>query len=280
MESFWGEVRCGELCASGNYCKSKSYFRVGDTLRCGTHSRNCDRIELRKNPDAKKLKEEKDSLRFSRALLASKSGGRRGQIVCSKLGMRKEVPHKDGYLSVFPNYKHGNRKDGYGCPALSPMSLGPIKHEQEGVPVFSNLENFWQFSKKYKNQSFKEFEVLRVVMSNAEPLRHNRKGEKPEGWVWDGELLDYLEARPYYCCFYEQLSRRTKEFTELKEYLNKGWNLNIIGYDGREVDGNSKEDFKRCYLDSTRPFGHELCLTAMLVLDKDDLPWRWGKYCM
>src|ERR1700747_2820319 len=56
-----------------------------------------------------------------------------------------------GYLNIFPNYLHANRKDGYGCATLSPKSIGPIT--AYGLPVAQNLENFHQFSKFY------EFEV-------------------------------------------------------------------------------------------------------------------------
>lgn len=57
--------------------------------------------------------------------------------------------------------------------------------------------------------------------------------------------------------------------------LSEGYNLNFDGRDFHSYPGKSlKEKFKNCYLDDSKPFGHELCLCAMLLLKETDLPWR------
>ena len=61
--------------------------------------------------------------------------------------MMKKPELIDGYLNVFPNYKHQNRKDGYGCAKLSPKSLGPVNHGMPNLPIAKNIENYHQFAK-------------------------------------------------------------------------------------------------------------------------------------
>ena len=62
----------------------------------------------------------------------------------------KPVELEHGYLNVFPNRRHSGRVDGYGCPELSPMVIGPIKHKMPGIPTATNIENFHQFAKVYE----------------------------------------------------------------------------------------------------------------------------------
>ena len=101
-----------------------------------------------------------------------------GKVIWSKFGMRKVVPHKDGYLSVFPNYKHGNIKDGLGCRQCSPMYLGSVEHGQPGLPDAENIENFWQGSKCFPKQSDKNkkpnkyfYQTQLDVFEDTEPRR-------------------------------------------------------------------------------------------------------------
>ena len=40
-----------------------------------------------------------------------------------------------------------------GCPALSPMRLGPVEHKQPGLPPAKSLENWWQAGKVYPSEA-------------------------------------------------------------------------------------------------------------------------------
>ena len=62
--------------------------------------------------------------------------------------MLKNPGYLVGVLNVFPNNKHGNRTDGFGCPELSPMRLGPVVHGQPKLPPAQNVENFHQLAGK------------------------------------------------------------------------------------------------------------------------------------
>lgn len=116
------------------------------------------------------------------------------------------------------------------------------------------------------------------------PHRHKSK-EKCLGWVWTNqnatrEIFQYIESRQFYCHFYEKLASEEKEFIRLKNLVKKGVNLLIIGYDGIDIDSYGypnqtfEEKLDKLYLDPKQPFGHELCLVTMLVLEPCDYPWR------
>ena len=282
---YYGEQSCQAIYKSGakkgHNCISHAYYSTDKGLFCGLHSNINGRVELTKNPNAKEITKHANITRHTRAGETGENNMKKhikGFVICSKLGMRKAVPHVDRYYTIFPNFKHAGRQDGIGLKTLSPMYLGPVVHGQEGIPNFSNLENFWQFSKMYSDQTKESFERRRLEYSNAQPTRHNRKGEKPVGWVWNGKLLSYLDARKYYCCFYEELCRKEEEYKTLCEMVEEGSNLNIVGYDGRSLDKYEGESLKdkiySCYRGDNAPFGHELCLVAMLTLKDDQLPWK------
>lgn len=212
--------------------------------------------------------------------------------------MMKDPDHIDGYLKVFPNFKHDNRKDGFGCASLSPKSLGPVKHGQPDLPDALNIENFHQGSKCFDSEvrpkdgkPSKTFYATQLEMFNDPiPHRHKEAAKAVAGnknickfWVWvtqEGveKHLSYVDSRQFYCNFYERLVVKQAQYKKLVKLLENGTNLQIIGYDAYDVDevkGNSlAEKLERCYKDGKRPFGHELVLFSMLVLDAEDYPWR------
>jgi hypothetical protein len=71
---------------------------------------------------------------------------------------------------------------------------------------------------------------------------------------------------------------RTDEFKLLAKCRKEGMNLLILGFDGydvRPVQGDTPaEKIENCYKDTSRHFGHELCLYALLVLKPKEYPWR------
>jgi len=259
----------------GKRCTNVASLKYKKEYFCKVHCKaeGAKTIPIKKSEDFQEDRNE----RIENARLRNVEKERPGRIMCSKLYMMK-VPHEDGYLSVFPNYKHEGRKDGLGIKSLSPMSLGPVIHGQEDLPDACNLENFWQGSKRYFDQSTKEFNKQRKAMfSDETPHRHNegRKGVKPKGWYYKGVLYDYISARYFYCSFYEDLVKEhaSKDLKKLKRLLRKGTNLNIIGYDGIYCKSPSRKDLIKMYNDESKPFGHELCLVSLLVCEDDNYPW-------
>lgn len=307
MQKFKGEEGCCAIYKSGlkkgQQCTSGGYYLVGGDVFCGLHSDKKTRIELPVNPNKNAIKAQDNKSREDAVIAACAVNIKakvRGDLICSKLGMRKEVPHVDGYQSVFPNRKHGNRADGIGYPSLSPMVMGPIKHGQPGLPDALNLENFWQSGKAFQSELDKNgkpgpefYKTRREMYLDPEPQRHKAvkklvptlpSGEKNNVafFVWtkkDGSevYLNYIESRQVYCHFYTLHALKNKDFQELKGGLDAGLNINIIGYDGfdfRKAKGTTlKEKFEACYLDGSKPFGHELVLCALLLLKPDEWPW-------
>lgn len=148
---FHGEEKCQEKRVD-YHCDNGAYWACpGGRLLCGVHSkREAKRQKLPVNPDRekKKIKEQErrqllvDSSREEKAVR-----GRWGDVIVGQLKMMKPPPHVDGFLSVFPNNKHANRKDGWGLAELSPMQLGPVEHGQPGLPPATSIENYHQFNK-------------------------------------------------------------------------------------------------------------------------------------
>lgn len=262
FKMFSGEALCG--------CGRRAYYGVPRGPMCGRCSRKY--LPLRKALPKRK-KPEFDMEKHMAELHAD------GGVVLQKMRMMKSVEQKTGWLCVFPNNRHGSRKDGYGCSELSPMQLGPVKHNQPGLPDALNLENFWQQSKRFASETDEQFiTAQRAGFIDPVAHRHKIKGEKPLYWSWKDEKLEYVVARQFYCNYYERLAKETESFRTLKRYhITQRLNLQICGYDAYEV-APTKDALEQAYLNGAKSFGHELVLFSMLVLlNEDDYPWRIHK---
>lgn len=289
---FYGELKCSAFYKSGDHCRNNAYYIYDSKYVCGVHSNKNNRVELPKNKDKKKITEQNYSLHL-RVVEKSRQdnikSGKKGSIICTKMQMMKPVPLIEGYLNVFPNYKHQNRKDGFGCKSLSPMSIGPIVHNQPELPICKNLENFHQNNKVFSSEVDTDGNILPVFYETQKkaylddtPHRHKESSKSstvsknvPLFSVWktkDGieKRFTYIESRQFYCNYYERFALKDENFLKLKELLNGGTNLNICGYDAYLPDKNIEEH----YLDAKRPFGHELVLYTLLTHDEKDYPWR------
>ena len=289
MEVFYGESICQGKKLDTKSCTNKAYFIQKNEYLCGVHSSKFTRTKLLKNPNRfenKKrlidthLKKVKEMMSRNNAMKI------RGSVRMEKLRMMKHTTCTDGYLNVFPNFKHQNRKDGFGCKSLSPMSLGPVVHNQPGIPIAQTIEGFHQFSKCFSSEIdifqnplpiFFE-EQKKAFVSHLPPVRHKptATGNIPIFFVWVDKnkvlhKLTYIESRQFYCNFYERLASQTDDFKTLQNLLANGCNLQIMGYDAFDMGSKSMEEH---YLDSSKPFGHEAVLYTMLNNDEKDFPWR------
>lgn len=188
----------------------------------------------------------------------NKLHGEIGQLKLQRMKMFVTVDSIPGFMKVFPNYKHENRKDGFGCSALSPKKLGPIHFN--GLEA-NNLENFWQFAKVFPCEYKDEKQRKKMGITN-----------KPLFSVYldkDGKerKYSYVESRYFYCRLYADLVRKEEKFIRLQNLLKEGYNLLICGYDAYPME----ETFSKYYLDESLPFGHERVLYCLL---KDEEPWE------
>lgn len=151
-------VHHGEQNCEHPNCSNHAYYSVGpSSYFCGVHSKGKKRKELPKFTAKEKEEQqaktiEKDNEGIEAAAEKNKKEGKKGKVIVTKLRMMKSPEYHEGFLKVFPNFKHENRKDGYGCKSLSPMFLGPVDHGQPGLPPAKNIENFHQGSKCFKEE--------------------------------------------------------------------------------------------------------------------------------
>lgn len=292
----------GTITCTFKDCKKPAYFFCGlaqdKNFRCGNHSRA---VSLRKSrnllPDVPKqvkilaLQQERKTTEIIAE--QNRREGKKGQVVCSKMYMMKSPENIHGFVKVYPNNRHQERKDGFGCASLSPMRLGPVLHNQPGLPIAKNIENFHQGSKCFKEElaplSPNEpgklfFKNQKKFFEDEVPHRHkyinkeSGNGNKniPKFFVWidkQGQIhkLDYITSRQFYCNFYERLAKNQPDYKRLCKMRDDGYNIQICGYDGRSIN---KEDIEKEYLDDTKPFGHELVLFTMLSIPENEYPWR------
>ena len=220
--------------------------------------------------------------RIKEVAAQNRANHKKGHVICTRMRMMTNPPDHDGYLKVFPNYKHQHRTDGFGCASLSPKSIGPINHPQPGLPPAQNLENFWQFSKVFPDEVDSDGEpsalfFQRQVKGFLDPVPHRHKSLKtPLYSVWrrqDQTLIKYkyVPSRQFYCHYYERFALVDDNFLKLKQMIADGFQLQICGYDAYPVTKPLMEH----YLDESAPFGHELVLYTLLTAnDPEEYPWR------
>lgn len=209
------------------------------------------------------------------------------QIIFCRMRMRSKIdPCPEGYVRVFPNYRHQNRKDGIGMTSLSPMRLGPVYHGQPGLPWSLNLENFHQGSKRFSSElDDQQFHLSKCAwyMDNM-PHRHKQRGRNPCYFSWvttspTGVIggvehrLTYIQSRQFYCTFYERLVKDLEDYHQLLAMIKNGHKIQLCGYDAHPID--SPAECEKAYLDPSKPFGHERVLYTMLMIqNKAEYPWR------
>lgn len=294
------EVFKGAVLCCVDECGKKAYYRMAEQYVCGNHSRGRKRTELRADPQRKN----KEQALLDAQLAAMPSGGGRGQLFMRKLRMfGGSKPTKDGCYTVLPNNRaKSNHELILAMPALSPMRLGPVEHNQPGLPPARNLENFHQFNKCFQSELDAAgnplpifFERQLAGYEDEVPHRHKlgatkeahmraagiARGSNANACAFSvfvnpqtGQVkrYSYLESRIFYCSFYEMLARRTLEYAHLEALLARGASLLIAGYDAIDVDEPvTAQQINQWYADPAQPFGHEKVLFAML---NNVMPWH------
>ena len=143
---------------------------------------------------------------------------------------------------------------------------------------------FLSQSKQFEGETDAEFlAAQRDGFADAEPHRHKRKlkaGEAKPSWIWVDpktsvrHRLTWVQARQFYCNWYERLARAQPEWTRLKRMVDEGTNVLLVGYDAVPCP----DGVEAAYLSTAASFGHERVLYAMLTIaNEDDWPWRKHK---
>ncbi len=301
---YYGELPCeGHVKSTGKPCVNHAYYCDANGKHlCGVHSKKEARTELPKNPNKKQIEEMEEMHRKEKQeqmAQENRMNGRKGDVIVTKMHMMKSPVYVSGYVNVFPNFKHQNRKDGFGCARLSPKSLGPVEHGMPGIPPAGTIENyhqfakFWEFELDEQGQIKEEYKQQRIAAyANGEPMRHKYDRKTIEesnkksnintniniplfSAYYDSNGVEhrytYLQCRYFYCHFYELLAMKEPDFVKLMQMRQDGYNLNICGFDGYSVNSSLQEHF----MDTTRPFGHELVLYTLLTEENPaNFPWN------
>lgn len=201
-----------------------------------------------------------------------------GDVKCNKLPNRfgpgeKKWPKTDGYKNInVCSSAHGAWK------SLSPMVLGPIDFKliEDGKKVKYTckvFENLWQYSKVWPGE-FNEktgkptkewYERRKKGWENPKGVRHVKKGKPLFSW-WNDMRLSYFEARKIiYAPLYAKYVAKTEGWKKLVELVEKGQNIQLLGYDGYDF---GKKSLKECFKDLSKPFGHELVLCCLLMNER------------
>jgi hypothetical protein len=306
---YYGSMLCQAKLKSGKNkdekCTNRAYYRENFKYLCGQHSDKTKRVTLPKNKaraENRNKEIEQHTEEVESIAKDNLSKGIIGKVKCYKMQMMKRVPLIYGYLNVFPNNKHDNRKDGFGCGNLSPMRLGPVIHKQPNLPKAKNIENYHQFSKCWPNEVNKnndpteEWRKRRLEGYN-DPIPHRHKfdakemkklradvnGENRNAPLFsvfldtkgDERKFTYVQCRYFYCKAYEILAKRTGEYKKLLQMITSGKNIMICGYDAYDVT----KDLYEHYIDPTNPFGHELVLYSLLTITPSgESEYPWDKY--
>lgn len=142
------------------------------------------------------------------------------------------------------------------------------------APPAKNLENLWQFSKVYKKYimpidgypdanwykwrdwGFSQDRAYRYPMG---------KGAIPEYSLWNGEKLDYIQARKkIYAPEYAKNVAKTDSFRQLQVLYNSGTDIALLDYDAYDHQslGMSLQDVINS---PTRKMGHAFVLIMILT---------------
>jgi hypothetical protein len=285
---YLGESTCVGAYANGATCKKTAYFEGG---YCGTHKRSAKKLP--KNPNAASVKKQAID-----AHLATVVPSENPVVTATKMRMRRTPVPAPGHYLVCPNNKHASN---FGHPgdysSLSPMRLGPVAWTPEGNAL--NIENFHQFAKcfpkelsdqpctecGYREEHNKPSEAFYETRKRgyADPTPHRHKfsakdGNAPAFSVQFDEQgrehhYSYVQSRYFYCKQMELLATEREAFRQLVSLRQQGYSLDIHGYDAYTPTGTDADTLYAHYCDPSRPFGHEMVILTLLVLEPDQYPW-------
>lgn len=203
-----------------------------------------------------------------------------GHVVCHKLYQVAQYPM---HLLVIPNVRFGRHPyvhfDGY---SLSPGVLGPVDHQQPGLPMATTLRHFIQGSAARVGRHInpdgrtlsESFYVERRAVYTGQT---NIVGGTVAFFVHVGKdgverHLTEFEFRSIACTHYERLVSKTKAYAKMRKKINEGYNIVVAGPSAQEFDVYT--DAAATYSNPKRAFGHECVLATMLALPPNKWPWR------
>jgi hypothetical protein len=314
-----GESNCQGKYADGRDCRELSRHSIeinkNITYLCGIHSKKYkDRTDLPKNPKAAEFRENLIKQRLEDAknmAILTKNGDEQAtqlpNVIATKIKMLKEYTFTPefGYIPIYPNRKHSHGF-GYGinCSGLSPMNLGPVKHNQEELPDSQCIENYHQFNKVFscelskelctceRSKEWKHYKANDTFYKKRLEGYNDKEGHRHKYEIKEFKVnipcysihidskgnerhYTYVESRYFYCKQMELLAQQHEHYKKLTNLLDQGYKLEILGYDAYRPKGYSVQQLYEHYCDSSVPFGHEMVILSLLTIEnEEDFPWN------
>ena len=220
---------------------------------------------------------------------ANRAKGLRGTIRCGAVwrGQRKdEIPYRNDSVPFFVSKGKGQIGN-----ALSPFNIKvPSKMirswvtedgtaEGKVLPTDQPLELVWQAAKVAKGEDWPTYFARRArIYRKGKPQRRYLDRDTVPAGACLGlskELVQYVPSRAFYCCAYQSAVSQVQEFKLLEDLVMEGFNLLLLGPDGHPVSEEA-DSMAKAYEDTSRPFGHERVLVAML---RKEFPWQTQSRC-
>jgi len=158
---------------------------------------------------------------------------------------------------------------------LSPFNCGPVN--LYGGYRSYNVENGWQYSKVYYNhvdinenpsaEYFKWAEAgWHSIKANRYPMN---KGVKPLYSFWDGNKLEYIEARQkIYIPLYSGAVKKTYAFKKLKELYSEprfeSETLYLKDFDAHNLPDDGDYTYSKLWNNPDIKVGHAYVLAMLL----------------
>jgi hypothetical protein len=274
-------------------------------------------VNLPKNPNAKAIRSgvlAAHARTVEVMRLQNVERGLLGKVTAVKLKMRRNPELQSGVLNVFPNLLHGGRKDGLGLPHLSPRYLGPVAHQQSGIPDALTIEaahqgskvTKWFYDEEKKTIRPEFYAMQKALFKDSFPFRHQLDFlERNPQYLPAGVTLDDLHAdrakvkaaggnvnaplfsvwrdahgREHRLTYVESRQLYCAYMEELVQLQPEWRHLQQLVANGTNIcivgyDSQPLDrDANTRYLDSGRPFGHEDVLATLLTEPSERWPWH------
>lgn len=177
--------------------------------------------------------------------------------------------YRDRDTTVISTVSHANNWQ----RNLSPFALGPCKLYDKFISL--NMENAWQFSKVYAEHSSngnpdgRYWDWATKGWASIKAQRYPMgKGKKPLYAWWDGDRLDYIEARKtIYGPLYIEAVHKTVAYKTVKDICKDYKRIILLDYDAydhRKLGMNLTDVLN----ETERKMGHAFVLMMLLTKDK------------
>jgi hypothetical protein len=201
---------------------------------------------------------------------------------------KEQIPSFNDAASVYVSKgksKIGTMTSPFNVHINGSINTGTTTGDTTGVdlPRGVPLEQYWQAAKvsDMELDASKQPDAAyytrraKIYGKGVVKRRYIGKGLGIAGAVFnnDHELIPYVQSRIYYCRAYEDAVENMPAFKLLSELVNVlGVPLLLLGPDAYPFAIG--ETWQHAYNDTSKPFGHERVLAAMLSMPTADRPWN------